>query len=136
MQSPNIAHQNFWLGIDVTKNFHQSVLVDQKNQQIGESLKFSNTKAGFGKLISELSRHSLEQRNSVTIALESTGNYWQHLARFLYEQNCQIILVNSIETQKLSRTEIRKVKNDKVDAKRIIYVAQNKKHPHYDMIPF
>ena len=131
MNSPITAHQNYWLGIDVAKNFHQSVLVDRGNQPLGESLRFSNNQEGFGKLIAELDRYSVTQRNLITVALESTGNYWQHLAHFLHDQGCQIILINPIETQSLSKIEVRKIKNDKVDARRIIQVAQNKKHPHY-----
>ena len=131
MTSPTTAHQTFWLGIDVAKNFHQSVLVDQQNQPLGESLKFSNNQEGFGKLIAELDNHLVVQKDFVTVALESTGNYWQHLAHFLYDKGCRIVLVNPIQTQQLSKIHIRKVKNDKVDARRIIQVAQNKKHPHY-----
>lgn len=130
MISPTTARQNYWLGIDVAKNFHQSVLVDHKNQPLGESLRFSNNQEGFRKLIIELNKHSATQRNSVIVALESTGNYWQHLARFLYDYGCQIILINPIETQSLSKIEVRKIKNDKVDARRIIQVARNKKYPY------
>jgi transposase len=123
------SSNHFWLGIDVAKNFHQAVVVDNHNQQLGESFCFSNNPKGFTELVTELNNLSVLEGNRITAGLESTGNYWQHLARFLKNKGCEIVLVNPIETQKLTKTSIRKIKNDKVDAKRIIQVVKNKKHP-------
>jgi transposase len=49
--------------------------------------------------------------------MESTGHYWINLNNFLKTNGINDIqIINPIETQKISKTRIRKVKNDKVDS--------------------
>jgi transposase len=122
---------HFWLGIDVAKHNHQAVVMDINGQKLGESFSFANTQSGFSELWAELNTRCLVdvgQRN-IAVGMESTGNYWQHLARFLENHDCQIVLTNPIETQEVARKSIRKVKNDRVDAARIIEVVKTKNHP-------
>ena len=126
MQTPNILY----LGIDVAKHQHQAVMTNQFGQPLGESFSFDNSLQGFGKLAEQIKKHSgSTDVPLVKVGIESTGNYWQHLARFLKSRGCEIYLVNPIETQEIAKTSIRQVKNDKVDAGRIIKLVQTKKYP-------
>jgi transposase len=61
--------------------------------------------------------------------MESTGHYWINLNNFLKANGIRDIqIINPIETQKISKTRIRKVKNDKVDSLEIArIIAQSQK---------
>lgn len=125
MKTPNI----FYLGVDVAKHTHQAVLNNQFGQLLGKSFSFNNSQRGFNKLAEQIKQYCPRENNPcIKVGIESTGNYWQHLARFLKALGCEINLINPIETQELTKTSIRKVKNDKADASRIIKLVQTKKH--------
>jgi transposase len=61
--------------------------------------------------------------------MESTGHYWINLNNFLKASGItDVQIINPIETQKISKTRIRKVKNDKVDSFEIAkIIAQSQK---------
>ena len=59
---------------------------------------------------------------NIKIGIESTGIYHVSLYTFLINNNCNIILLNPMETKLLKNSRIRKNKTDKIDAEAI---AQN-----------
>lgn len=108
--------QTFCLGIDIGKYHHQATLIDQKQQVIGQSLRFDNSLAGFD-LLRQTIKKQLPKSAMIKVGMEATGHYYWHLKNYLFKNGFnQCHLFNPIVTQQLSKTNIRKVKNDKADS--------------------
>lgn len=106
----------YYLGIDVGKYEHQATLINEQHERIGESIRFKNTHESFQKWMHQIKR-SVPESAEITAGMESTGHYWINLRNFLQDTGMtNIQVINPIETQQVSTTRIRKVKNDKVDS--------------------
>lgn len=118
--------KEFCLGIDVGKYHHQASLIDERQTMIGESLKFNNNHVGFDKLCQTVVAQ-LPPQATVKVGMEATGHYYWHLKKYLIEHGFnQLEIINPIETQRFSKTRIRKVKNDKVDSLAIAKIISNR----------
>lgn len=118
--------KEFCLGIDVGKYHHQASLIDERQIMIGESLKFNNDQAGFDKLRQTIAAQ-LPPQSAVKVGMEATGHYYWHLKKYLLEHGFNHLeIINPIETQKVAKTRIRKVKNDKVDSLAIAKIISNR----------
>ncbi len=121
----------FCLGIDVGKYHHQATLVDNQKTMVGQSICFENNLASFESLIQTIKKQ-LPNGAIVKVGMESTGHYYWHLRNYLLEKgfnNLQVI--NPIETQALSKTRIRKVKNDRIDSLAIAQIISQKPAQSY-----
>ncbi len=121
----------FCLGIDVGKYHHQATLVDNQKTMIGQSICFENNLASFESLTQTIKKQ-LPAGAIVKVGMESTGHYYWHLRNYLLENgfnNLQVI--NPIETQALSKTRIRKVKNDRIDSLAIAQIISQKPAQSY-----
>lgn len=115
--------KEFCLGIDIGK--YQS-LIDEHQTVIGESLKFNNDQIGFNKLCQTITAQ-LPPRVAIKVGMEATGHYYWHLKKYLIEHGFNHLeIINPIETQKVAKTRIRKVKNDKVDSLAIAKIISNR----------
>lgn len=107
----------FCLGIDVGKYHHQATLINEQEQTVGESLRFENSLSGFELLNQTIKKTILPGGTVMRVGLEATGHYYWHLKNYLLGNNFgKFFLLNPITTQQLSKTKIRKVKNDKTDS--------------------
>ena len=106
----------YYLGIDVGKYEHQATLINEQHELIGESIRFKNAHESFHEWMKQI-KQRVPESAEITAGMESTGHYWMNLHTFLQTHgitNLQVI--NPIETQQVSTTRMRKVKNDKVDS--------------------
>lgn len=106
----------YYLGIDVGKYEHQATLLNERHERIGESIRFKNTHESFQEWMQQIKK-SVPASADITAGMESTGHYWINLRNFLKATGItNIQVINPIETQQVSTTRVRKVKNDKVDS--------------------
>lgn len=120
--------EKYYLGIDVGKFEHQATLVNERREMMGQSIRFKNNFDSFQNLLSQIKK-DLPEQAEIKAGMESTGHYWINLNNFLKTSGIKDVqIINPIETQKISKTRIRKVKNDKVDSFEIAkIIAQNQK---------
>lgn len=119
----------YYLGIDIGKYEHQATLINARHERIGASIRFKNTRESFHAWMEQIKK-SVPEPAEITAGMESTGHYWINLRNFLKDTGItNIHVMNPIETQQVSTTRIRKVKNDKVDSliiAQIISRSQNR----------
>lgn len=99
------------LGIDVSKDKEDVALFDGK-QALGTG-QFANTKAGFKKLNKWLSNKGADQ---VWVCLEATGRYGEQLAEYLFKAGHKVSVVNPARIKKYAESQLRRTKNDQIDA--------------------
>lgn len=120
--------ENYYLGIDVGKFEHQATLVNEQKEMVGQSIRFSNNQSSFSDLLSQI-KEGIPQDSNIQAGMESTGHYWLNLDAFLKSSGIKNVqIINPIETQKISKTRIRKVKNDKVDSFEIAKIVCDRKN--------
>lgn len=120
--------ENYYLGIDVGKFEHQATLLNERKEMMGQSIRFKNNLDSFQELLRRIKK-DLPENAEIKAGMESTGHYWINVNNFLKDNGVKSIqIINPIETQKISQTRIRKVKNDKVDSLAIAkLIAQSQK---------
>lgn len=99
------------LGIDISKAyFHVSLLIETRRPRLG---KFANDSVGFQALLQWLQAQGVSELHA---CLEATGRYGDALARFLYEKDYVISVVNPAQVKSFANSELRRTKTDRVDA--------------------
>ena len=99
------------LGVDVSKAKVDVALIEGK-QTVGSGT-FTNAAAGFKKLSKWLSNKGDGQ---VWICLEATGSYGEQLAEYFFKAGHQVSVVNPARIKKYAESQLRRNKNDKIDA--------------------
>ena len=112
------------LGIDVAQvSLTVFLLLEEGRCQGGE---FSNDAKGFEQLQRWLRRQLDQQRNiKVWVCLEATGRYSDAIAHYLYQQEWvkQVSVLNPSRIATYGKSQLRRSKNDKADAKLIAHFA-------------
>jgi len=106
-------------GIDVGKRFSEMAVLSPTNEVVARIKIFHDTSSSIDKAIELL--HKVEKDFAVrpVVVMESTGHYHKILFRALVKAGFGSSVVNPIQTDSIKNLGIRKVKNDKVDARRI-----------------
>jgi len=99
-----------YVGIDIGKFHHEASIVNEQGKEVKKSLRFSNNREGFQRLISWL------PHSAISFAIEATGHYWFTLFDFLTNKNFPIKVVNPIQCDAYRQSKIRKTKTDKRDS--------------------
>ena len=99
------------LGIDVSKDKVDVALFDVKSS-LGSG-RFDNTEAGFKKLGKWLKNKAGAE---VWACLEASGRYGDDLAEYLFNAGHQVSIVNPAQIKKYAESQLRRNKNDKLDA--------------------
>lgn len=102
------------LGIDIAKASFDTALT-QDNQSY-EQASFSNNRQGFKELVEWLASYQVEE---VHACLEATGRYGAALAEFLHTQGFQVSVVNPARIHAYGKSQLRRNKNDRLDAQLI-----------------
>ncbi len=102
----------YYVGIDIAKRKHVVFTLDAEGEPLGKSLRISNDREGFDKLLSHLG--ALD--GTVIVGLEATGHYWLALYSMLVEADYEVIVLNPLQVQAYRKSGIRKRKNDRYDA--------------------
>src|SRR5690625_1777954 len=113
----------FYVGIDIGKRQHEVVVIDDKGQPVGKTLRFANTKAGSNKLLKYFNQHKLTLDNSV-IGLEAIGHYCLSVFSFVHKLGFKTTVFNTLQSDALRHFYIRKTKTDVKDAYLIAQVIR------------
>ena len=103
----------YYLGIDISKAKFNVCLNQSGKQWAGE---FENNNRGFKKLKKWLENHEVEQLHA---CMEATGRYGEALTKWLYEQGHEVSVVNPQVIHHYAKTQMRRNKNDQLDARLI-----------------
>lgn len=121
--------EKYYLGIDVGKFEHQATLLNERQEMMGQSIRFKNNLNSFQELLGQIKK-DLPENAEIRAGMESTGHYWINLSNFLKNNGVSNIqVINPIETQQTSKTRVRKVKNDKVDSLVIARIISQSQRP-------
>ena len=105
----------YFIGIDIAKNFHVAAVLGIDSDKVLHTLKFNNDEEGFEKLFLLLS--SLDEISNFTVAMESTGLFFENLYLYLKAKGFKVILLNPYQTNRFREMDtMKKVKNDNIDA--------------------
>ena len=117
---------NAILGIDIgKKEIVTALLINDK--LIGKK-SFTNDNSGFKSLDKWLNQKEV---SSLKACMESTGNYGNNLAQYLYEQKHQVHVVNPACIKAFAKSKLMRTKTDAVDAHVIaLYANLTKLNPY------
>ena len=87
----------YFVGIDVSKEFHVVNVIDESEKRVLKNFKFLNSKSGFDSFKLKLSLLS-KNKNSFVLGLEATGIYGENLYDFLSSNGYNINLLNPFQT--------------------------------------
>ena len=117
------------VGIDIAKQNHYASIVNANTGEVIEKpFLVTNNSNGFEFLLSKLKQFD---KNDILIGLESTAHYGNNLIFYFHQKGYKIGLINPIQTATLRKSNIRKVKNDKVDS---LLIAQALSLGYYHLL--
>ena len=102
-----------YAGIDMAKKKFDYCIIDTELSVIKRGI-FVNNIHGFSEFLRIIKKYK-----NIKLGIESTGIYHVNLYTFLINNNCNVILLNPLETKLLKSSRIRKNKTDKIDAEAI-----------------
>lgn len=102
----------FSCGIDVGKNKHAVVVLDEHGHIQKTVFVIENTQAGLDFLLEQLKPFGAD----VQVGLEATGHYWLSLYDVLTRNEYPVTVINPLQIAAYRKSGVRKVKNDKTDA--------------------
>lgn len=111
--------KRFYVGIDISKGWFDTAIVDDQANVTQEAQRFDNTTKGINKMLKELEKKYDKQQ--VWICLEHTGNYGLLLCSILQLNEWTFTLVPAIEISK--SLGLTRGKTDAIDALRIAEYA-------------
>lgn len=105
-------------GVDVSKRF-SDLCVLAPNNDILTRMKIYHDLPSMERALTELRRIKGAYGATPVVVMESTSHYHLILFQFFQEAGFEVIVVNPIQSDALKNINVRKVKNDKVDAYKI-----------------
>lgn len=108
------------VGIDIAKNTFDIATL-QANGKHRTKAKLSNDPAGFQVLGDWLKKHC---EDDVWVVMEATGIYHEALAEWLFGRDIRVCVLNPAQVAYYARSQLQRVKTDKVDAKLIADYGQ------------
>lgn len=111
-----------FVGIDISKK-----VFDVWCSSFGHK-RFTNDQTGFKRFLELLGINSW-------CVMEYTGNYYQHLALFLYEKEIPVSIINPLVIKRFTQMKLHHNKTDKSDAKMIARYANEQKVTRWNPTP-
>jgi len=102
-----------YVGVDIAKTNHYATIIDSNGEILVEPFLVKNNQDGFNILYQKIKNYD---KDKLLIGLESTAHYGNNLIYFFFKKGFKVGVINPIQTATLRKTNIRKVKNDKVDS--------------------
>jgi len=107
------------VGIDIAKQNHQAIIIDERGIALCKSFSFANSNAGVEKLKDAIAQAATDP-SEVIIGMEATGHYWLALYSALLPLGFTLHVINPIQTDAMRHaTTIRKSKTDVIDCELI-----------------
>ena len=107
------------IGVDVAKKFSYYCILDPDGKVYRNSFKATNDLKGLRIVLKEMKKAEKEFGLKPVIILESTGHYSNPLVHFFTKKELTVLLVNPLQSHSIKNSHIRKIKNDKVDAREL-----------------
>jgi transposase len=112
------------VGIDVAANFSIVTALKPDGDIYQKNLRIEHSLDGFSKLLIFLQKIEEEFNDSPKVFCESTGIYHLTLLHFLVNNQIDISVINPLITNSNKNSNIRKVKNDKLDSLSIAKICK------------
>lgn len=106
-------------GIDVGKEFSEMAILSPTNEVYARMKIIHNSFKKVDKAIELLKKTEKDFANRPIVAMESTGHYHKILFHAFTKAGFEIVITNPLQTNCIKNLGIRKVKSDKVDARKI-----------------
>ena len=111
---------NYFLGIDVSKEYFDAVVLLNSDKNNTVHNQFTNNNKGLKELIHWLKNHQANPENTL-VCLEHTGLYGKIIIHNLLAKEFKVWVEMSLKI--IRSLGIQRGKNDKIDAERIAYYA-------------
>lgn len=105
-------------GIDIGKHFSEMAVLSPSNTIVAR-IKILHNVSNIDKAIEILQKVEKDFAAKPVVVMESTGHYHKILFNSLHNAGYDVSVINPIQTDSIKNLGIRKVKNDKVDARKI-----------------
>ena len=105
-------------GIDVSKRFSDLCILSPENQ-VFVTTRIYHDKISTDRAAGILHRAEAEFGKSPVIVMESTSHYHLVLYQYLTSAGFEVMVINPLQSHALRNVYVRKIKNDKVDAKKL-----------------
>lgn len=115
----------YYLGIDIGKYVHETILCSKEGKPLTKSLRFKATYEGYQELVTYLEK--IVERNGlkdIHAGMEATGSYWLSLYQQLRKLGIQVTVLNPLQVKAYRNEGIRGAKNDRIDALLIVKVLK------------
>lgn len=106
-------------GIDVGKLFSEMAVLSPNNTVIARMKIYHDASANIDKAVEMLRKVEKDFAIRPTVVMESTGHYHKILFYSLCKAGYDVCVINPLQTDSIKNLGIRKVKNDKVDARKV-----------------
>lgn len=106
-------------GIDVGKKFSEMAVLSPTNTVVHRLKILHDSSLHIDKAVKLLQKVEKEFAAKPVIVMEATGHYHKILFYSLNKAGYDVCIINPIQSDSIRNLDIRKVKNDKVDAKKI-----------------
>ncbi|HLW05985.1 MAG TPA: IS110-like element ISCth8 family transposase [Marinilabiliaceae bacterium] len=106
-------------GIDVGKFFSEMAILSPSNEVIARMKIRHDSSTDVERAVELLKKTEKDFDSRPFVVMESTGHYHKILFHSLYKAGFEVSVINPIQTDSIKNIGIRKVKNDKVDARKI-----------------
>lgn len=105
-------------GIDVSKRFSDLCILSPDNQ-VFSATRIYHDQTSMDRAIGILRQAENSFSQSPIIVMESTSHYHLVLHQYLSSAGFEVLVINPLQSHALRNVNVRKIKNDKVDAKRL-----------------
>lgn len=106
-------------GIDVGKRFSEMAVLSPNNTVVARMKIYHDASANIDKAVEVLRKVEKDFAARPVVVMESTGHYHKILFHSLCKAGYDICVINPLQTDSIRNLGIRKVKNDKVDARKV-----------------
>ena len=106
-------------GIDVGKRFSELAVLSPDNAVVARMKIYHDASANIDKAVEVLHKVEKDFAARPVVVMESTGHYHKILFYSLCKAGYDVCVINPLQTDSIKNLGIRKVKNDKVDARKV-----------------
>lgn len=107
------------VGIDVGKRFSELAVLSPDNTVVYQLKVFHDASSKIDKAIELLCKVEKDFAVRPVVVMESTGHYHKILFHYICKAGFNVCVINPLQTDSIKNIGIRKVKNDKVDARKV-----------------
>jgi len=118
------------VGCDISKDTFNTCLFEvyaDMTSKVKASHKFKNEPKGFSEFDLWVNKHK-KHEVPISFTMEATGVYYENLAWYLYEQECEVYVLLPYKTKHYLKSLGIKSKNDKIDAEGLSRMGVHQKH--------